>query len=90
VPVGEGSEQLAAHLQELAEIAAEDSPGWEDKVLIGLACCSALRRGRVLDEGEQKILLKALANVTAPAVCPHGSPILLHYNRTFLIDKFDW
>jgi DNA mismatch repair protein MutL len=90
VPVGEGSEQLAAHLQELAEIAAEDSPGWEDKVLIGLACRSALRRGRVLDEGEQKILLKALANVTAPAVCPHGSPILLHYSRTFLIDKFDW
>ncbi len=90
VPASEGSEQLAAHLQELVEMAAEDSPDWEDGVLIGLACRSALRRGRVLGEGEQKILLKALANATAPAVCPHGSPILLHYSRTFLIDKFDW
>jgi len=90
VPVGEGSEQLAAHLQELVEMAAEDSTDWEDRLLIGLACRSALRRGRVLGEGEQKSLLKALANVMAPAVCPHGSPILLHYSRTFLIDKFDW
>jgi len=75
---------------DIAEIAAADSTNWEDQLLIGLACRSALRRGRVLGEGEQKTLLKALANAAAPAVCPHGSPILLHYSRTFLIDRFDW
>ncbi len=90
VPAGEGQEQLVAHLQELAEIAAEDSNEWEDRLLIGLACRSAMRRGRELGSGEQRALLTALADVTAPAVCPHGSPILLHYSRTFLIDKFDW
>lgn len=90
VPIGEGNEQLAAHLHELAGIAAEDSPDWEDHLLIGLACRSALRRGRELNAGEQAALLKALAVVAAPAVCPHGSPVLLHYSRTFLIDKFDW
>jgi len=90
VPAGEGNEQLAAHLHELAGIAAEDSPDWEDHLLIGLACRSALRRGRELGAGEQTALLKALAAVAAPAVCPHGSPVLLHYSRTFLIDKFDW
>ncbi|WP_165423716.1 DNA mismatch repair endonuclease MutL [Ktedonosporobacter rubrisoli] len=90
VPGGEGGEQLVAHLPELAEIAAEDSADWEDHLLIGLACRSALRRGRELNSSEQQTLLKALANVAAPAVCPHGSPILLHYSRTFLIDKFDW
>ncbi len=90
VPAGEGNEQLAAHLHELAGIAAEDSPDWEDHLLIGLACRSALRRGRELSAGEQTTLLKALASVSAPAVCPHGSPVLLHYSRTFLIDKFDW
>jgi DNA mismatch repair protein MutL len=83
-------EQMVAHLQELAAVAAEDSTDWEDQLLISLACRSALRRGRELGMGEQVALLKALANVTAPAVCPHGSPILLHYSRTFLIDKFDW
>lgn len=90
VPTGEGQEQLVAHLHELAEVAAEDSTDWQDHLFIALACRSAMRRGRELSTGEQTTLLKALANVSAPAVCPHGSPILLHYSRTFLIDKFDW
>ncbi|GCE06279.1 DNA mismatch repair endonuclease MutL [Dictyobacter aurantiacus] len=90
VPASEGSEQLVPHLQELAELAAEDSTNWEDHLLIGLACRSALKRGRELGPGEQRTLLKNLATVSAPAVCPHGSPILLHYSRTFLIKKFDW
>ena len=90
VPSDVGQEQLAGALPELAEIASEDSADWEDHLLIGLACRSALRRGRDLGLDEQKSLITALAAVSAPAVCPHGSPILLHYSRTFLIDKFDW
>jgi DNA mismatch repair protein MutL len=90
VPSGEGEQQLAGHLHELVEVAAEDSTDWEDHLLISLACRSAMRRGRELGTDEQKALLIALAQVSAPAVCPHGSPILLHYSRMFLIDKFDW
>ena len=84
------SEQLAGHLPELARMAAEDSNDWQDRLFIGLACRSALRRGRVLGLDEQRSLLNALAQVSAPAVCPHGSPIILHYSRSFLIDRFDW
>ena len=90
VPGGEGQEQLAAHLPELARIAAEESNDWQDRLLIGLACRSALRRGRELGPAEQRALLASLAEASAPAVCPHGSPILLHYSRAFLIDKFEW
>nr|BBH94906.1 DNA mismatch repair protein MutL [Thermogemmatispora argillosa] len=91
VPQGIGdSEQLAAHLRELVEIALEDSEDWKDRLLIGLACRSALRRGRPLSLGEQQELLQRLAQTTAPAVCPHGSPVLLHYSRTFLSEKFEW
>ncbi|MEO6887692.1 MAG: DNA mismatch repair endonuclease MutL [Ktedonobacteraceae bacterium] len=90
VPSGVGQEQLAGHLRELTETAAEDSEDWEDHLLIGLACRSALRRGRELGREEQRSLIKTLAQVAAPAVCPHGSPILLHYSRAFLSDKFDW
>ena len=90
VPNSEGQEQLAGHLSELAHIAAEDSSDWQDRLLIGLACRSALRRGRELGIQEQRSLIASLANASAPAVCPHGSPILLHYSRAFLIDKFDW
>jgi DNA mismatch repair protein MutL len=90
VPGGTGQEQIAHYLPELAQIAAEDSNDWQDRLLIGLACRSALRRGRELGLAEQRALLTALAEVAAPAVCPHGSPILLHYSRAFLIDKFEW
>lgn len=90
VPSGVGQEQLAAHLPELAQLAAEESHGWQDRLLIGLACRSALRRGRELTPAEQRTLLTNLAEVNAPAVCPHGSPILLHYSRAFLIDTFEW
>lgn len=90
VPGGVGQEQLAGHLSELAQIAAQDSNEWQDRLLIGLACRSALRRGRELGLGEQRTLIDALAEVAAPAVCPHGSPILLHYSRRFLVDKFEW
>ena len=87
---GHRVEQLVGHLHELAEIASEDSNDWEDRLLIGLSCRSAMRRGYELGIDEQQSLITALSNVSAPAVCPHGSPILLHYSRTFLIDKFDW
>jgi DNA mismatch repair protein MutL len=90
VPNTVGQEQLVGHLPELAHIAAEDSSDWQDRLLIGLACRSALRRGRELGIDEQRSLITTLAGASAPAVCPHGSPILLHYSRTFLIDKFDW
>src|SRR5207244_8591643 len=42
IPSGTGQEQLVGHLHELAEIASEDSTDWEDHLLIGLACRSAL------------------------------------------------
>lgn len=90
VPNSVGQEQLAGHLTELAHIAAEDSDDWQDRLLIGLSCRSALRRGRELGMDGQRSLITSLANASAPAVCPHGSPIILHYSRTFLIDKFDW
>jgi DNA mismatch repair protein MutL len=90
VPDGVGQEQLAVHLPELARIAAQEDNAWQDRLLIGLACRSALRRGRTLGSAEQQTLLIALAEVAAPAVCPHGSPILLHYSRSFLIERFEW
>src|SRR5579884_1751583 len=90
VPGSEGYEQLVSALPELARVAAEDSNDWQDHLLISLACRSAMRRGRVLGRNEQLALISNLAQTTAPAVCPHGGPILLHYSRTFLIEKFDW
>src|SRR6266581_4047561 len=57
VPNSVGQEQLTGHLSELAHIAAEDSSDWQDRLLIGLACRSALRRGRELGIDEQRSII---------------------------------
>jgi DNA mismatch repair protein MutL len=31
-----------------------------------------------------------LADTASPAVCPHGSPIILHFSEHFLVRQFDW
>lgn len=90
VPLELGEGRLVEHLDELATLAAEDSDEWEDRLLTQIACRSALRRGYILGQSDQQKLLSDLAEVDVPAVCPHGSPILLHYSRDFLIEKFDW
>jgi DNA mismatch repair protein MutL len=90
IPSGEGYEQVTAHLQEFVELAALDVPQWKERLFASLACRSAIRRGRQLSTGEQAALIRTLAQTKAPAVCPHGSPILLCYSRNFLIDKFSW
>jgi DNA mismatch repair protein MutL len=35
-------------------------------------------------------LLAALDSTAAPAVCPHGSPLILHLSDTFLARQFRW
>src|SRR5207245_11644847 len=83
VPNSIGQEQLVGHLPELAHIAAEDSSDWQDRLLIGLACRSALRRARELGIDVQRSLIMALANAYATAVCPLGCQILFFTSRTY-------
>ena len=35
-------------------------------------------------------LVDLLADTESPAVCPHGSPIILHFSDRFLERQFDW
>lgn len=70
--------------------AAEDVDDWRDHVAIALACRSAVRRGQPLSVEEQQTLLTELREVTAPAVCPHGSPLLVRFSRDWLVHAFAW
>jgi DNA mismatch repair protein MutL len=75
---------------ELAQDAAEEGDDWLDHVLISLACRSAIRRGQALSEGEQRALLMDLRVVSAPAFCPHGSPVIVRHSRAALTRLFEW
>jgi DNA mismatch repair protein MutL len=85
-----GAASLSAHLPTLASEAAEEEENWQDRFCAAVACHAALRRGAPLTLGEQQELLTNLRQTSAPAVCPHGSPLLLHYSQQFLIRQFDW
>jgi DNA mismatch repair protein MutL len=79
-----------AFARDLAGDAAEDADDWLEHLRIALACRSAVRRGQALTLPEQRALLRDLRGATSPALCPHGSPILLRYTRGFLARAFEW
>ena len=79
-----------AALAEVLEEASDERDDWRERLLIRLACRSAIRRGRQLTLPEATRLLEQLGRATTPAVCPHGAPIVLHFGRRFLERQFVW
>ncbi len=75
---------------ELARAASEDADDWLENVRASLACRTAIKRDTTLSPAEQLALLTDLCAASAPAVCPHGSPILLRYSREYLTRAFEW
>lgn len=83
----------AASLTPDDELSREMSwPGdnWHDRLRTAVACRSALRRGEVLQPAAMRQLLLDLAATDSPAVCPHGSPLVLEVTGRFLERQFDW
>jgi DNA mismatch repair protein MutL len=84
------AQNLSAAAESLLRDAADDAPDWLDALCRSLACRAAIRRGQSLAPAEQRALLADLATVPTPALCPHGSPLLLRYTRGALIRAFEW
>jgi DNA mismatch repair protein MutL len=72
-----------------AEIAG-DGETWQERLLVRLSCRTAVRRGRTLDWPAMRALVEGLGNTGAPAVCPHGSPLLMHVGAETLERQFGW
>ncbi|HLJ81018.1 MAG TPA: DNA mismatch repair endonuclease MutL, partial [Ktedonobacterales bacterium] len=80
----------AAFARALAEDAAVVSADWLDYLCISLACRSAVRRGQSLGPHQRQSLLDELREVAAPALCPHGSPLIVRLTRSYLTRAFEW
>jgi len=84
-------EQLAPALLALVdELEQQDSDDWHERCLVQLACRTAVRRGRPLTRPAMRVLIQALGETRAPAVCPHGSPIVLRVDHRLLANQFGW
>jgi DNA mismatch repair protein MutL len=82
-------DQLAPMLLALADEDAE-SEDWKEHLLVQLSCRTALRRGRPLERPAMRALVEGLGHTSAPAVCPHGSPLLMHVGGDLLEKQFGW
>jgi DNA mismatch repair protein MutL len=69
---------------------AGDGETWQERLLVRLACRTAVRRGRALDWPAMRALVEGLGHTAAPAVCPHGSPLLMHVEAAALERQFGW
>ena len=84
----------ADQLREVLLGALGEEPGegesWRERLLISLSCRTALRRGRELDRPSMRALVTALGACRSPAVCPHGSPLLVQIGDQLLERQFGW
>ena len=69
---------------------AGDGETWQERLLVRLSCRTAVRRGRALDRPAMRALVEGLGHTAAPAVCPHGSPLLMHVGADVLERQFGW
>jgi len=81
---------LPAVVEDLLDHAANDDSDWQHRLLTSVACRAATRRGRSLTIVQCRELIELLADTSSPAVCPHGSPIILHFSEKFLERQFHW
>ncbi len=85
-----------AHLAEAVALASDeaesagDGETWQERLLVRLSCRTAVRRGRVLERPLMRALVEGLGHTAAPAVCPHGSPLLMHVTADALERQFGW
>jgi DNA mismatch repair protein MutL len=90
VPASEELRELAGSFPELLHEAAAAGDDWQQRLLATIACRSAIRKGRPITPAEAHDLVRRLGAARSPAVCPHGSPVLLHLSGSFLARRFEW
>lgn len=90
VPAIPETSDLPGAVEDLLDLATIDDSDWQHRLLTSIACRTATRRGRSLTIVQCRELIHLLADSASPAVCPHGSPIILHFTDRFLERQFDW
>lgn len=90
VPVIPETVDLPGTVEDLLDLASGDDTDWQHRLLTSVACRAATRRGRLLTPAQCSELIELLAGTEVPTICPHGSPIILHFSGHFLERQFEW
>ncbi|MEN6549851.1 MAG: DNA mismatch repair endonuclease MutL [Armatimonadia bacterium] len=88
---------LLGHYEEAVRELVEDLAQWEvpsveskrrQQLLAMVACHAAIKKGQTLSQREMQELVEALMQTEAPAVCPHGDPIIVSMSGEQLDRRF--
>jgi DNA mismatch repair protein MutL len=82
--------ELGPSLLDLTDEESGEGEDWKQRLLVNLSCRTAVRRGRELDMIAMRSLIERLGQSASPAVCPHGSPLLMHVSGELLERQFGW
>ncbi len=82
--------ELGPTLLDLTDDESGEGEDWKQRLLVNLSCRTAVRRGRALDTTMMRALIQGLGQTSSPAVCPHGSPLLMHVSGDLLERQFGW
>lgn len=82
--------ELVPTMRDLTSLEDGANETWRERLLVRLACRTALRRGRPLSRDAMRALVEGVGQSNLPAVCPHGSPLLMHVSVDQLERQFDW
>lgn len=89
IPVIPETADLPGVIEDLLDLAGDETD-WQHRLLASVSCRSATKRGRPLTIEQCREVVGLLAETESPAVCPHGSPIILQFDDRFLTRQFDW
>ena len=77
-------------ISDLAQWGATDSlDSQREQLLASLACHSAVKAGEHLSQQEMRQLVADLMQTEAPAICPHGDPVIISISGADLDRKFE-
>lgn len=82
------SEWKEALTEILDTLASGDKTQWQEKIAASLACHSAVRSGKLLNEKEMDSLIRELEKTTVPMTCPHGRPTVIRISKGQLEKDF--
>jgi DNA mismatch repair protein MutL len=74
----------------LLDSAMADAADWRERLLATAACRAAVKKGHPLEHDAARGLLTRLGESRSPAVCPHGSPVIVHLADGLLARLFRW
>ncbi|MBN1367298.1 MAG: DNA mismatch repair endonuclease MutL [Dehalococcoidales bacterium] len=83
-----GRDWPAALREMLDGLASGDKTDWMERLVMSMACHSAVRAGQALSVDEMRELVRQLEETAMPRTCPHGRPTVLHLSLNQLSKEF--